>query len=145
MRDIHITSHPQETLIFFPFSLLLRSNPVNSFLFFFFPCSTENQTHHLPVKSQQSAFAQCPEGEKWQRDDMTKLRAGDSRRGWEHPQEQPRPPRSPTKSQKSPGVTATTKRPKARSNTPHPPDSPLPSLVGLLQGGVKDPWGGGAI
>lgn len=52
MRDIHITSHPQETLIFFPFSLLLRSNPVNSFLFFFF--------FHVALKIRPTTFLLSP-------------------------------------------------------------------------------------
>lgn len=79
------------------FSLLCSFKPCKQFLFSW---STEwNHTHHLSVKSQRSAFAQWPEGEKWQRDDM-ETESRWQQEGATAPTGAPPPLLTPPKSQK---------------------------------------------
>lgn len=113
-----------------------HSNSVNSF------CLCVALTSHPPPfgkKSQQSAFAQWPEGEKWQRDDMEteQVTAGggvSTQRNNLHPCS---PPPLPENNSQSPVVTSTRERPK----TKHP--SPLPG--GFVPGMGEGSWEGDKV
>lgn len=108
---------------------LLWSNSVNSCYF----NVAQKSTHHLSVKSQQSAFAQWPEGEKWQRGDMeTQSRWQQGARTTARTGGTSSLPTPPTKYQ-SPEVTSTRKRLKTNQ-----PSLPLPG--GFVPGMGEGCW-----